>query len=103
MRRRDFIAGLSAAAVVWPQTARTQEPGKVFGLGYLESGPRTDPTSNSFMPGLRKLGYAEERNLRIEERTARAPARCCRHKRRNADPRRHAGERKGSNRHDARP
>jgi putative tryptophan/tyrosine transport system substrate-binding protein len=69
MRRREFIAGLGGTA--WTVVARAQEPGKVFRLGYLDFEPRTDPTNqnllNSFMPGLRKLGYAEERNLRVEE------------------------------------
>jgi putative ABC transport system substrate-binding protein len=73
MKRREFIAGFAGAAA-WSAVARAQQAGKVFRLGYLDPGSRTDPVSqdllNSLMQGLRELGYAEDRNLRMEERFA---------------------------------
>jgi putative tryptophan/tyrosine transport system substrate-binding protein len=70
MRRREFIAGLGSAA--WPVVGRAQQPGKMFRLGYLEAGARSDPTVQNlrrqFLLGLRDLGYIEDRQFKLEER-----------------------------------
>jgi putative tryptophan/tyrosine transport system substrate-binding protein len=69
MQRREFIAGLGAAA--WPVVARAQQPA-VPVIGYLSPG-RNPPTSNlvaAFRLGLRETGYVEGRNVEIEYRFA---------------------------------
>ena len=69
MRRRDFIAGLSAAA--WPVAAQAQQRALPV-VGFLHSG---DPTADadlaaSFRNGLREAGYIEGQNVAIEYRWA---------------------------------
>jgi putative tryptophan/tyrosine transport system substrate-binding protein len=65
MRRREFIAGLGAAA--WPVVARGQQPGKLPTIGFL--GPRhwTNFTA-PFLRRLRELGWVEDRNILVEFR-----------------------------------
>jgi putative ABC transport system substrate-binding protein len=71
VRRRDFIAGLGAAA--WPMAARAQQP-KVFRLGYIVPGSLSNPVAvnlrRQFLLGMRDLGYTEERNFKMETRVA---------------------------------
>jgi len=71
MRRRQFIALMGGAAVVWSCAARAQKP-TVPVIGYLSSG-----TSAGFAHfvtvwrgGLQESGYVEGRNLAIEFRWA---------------------------------
>jgi putative ABC transport system substrate-binding protein len=69
IRRREFIAGLGAAA--WPFTARAQQVGMPV-IGYLSPGANP-PTANliaAFRQGLRETGYVEGRNVEIEYRFA---------------------------------
>ena len=72
MRRRDFIAGLSGAAVAWPTAARTQS--KTARIGYLVTGSfsslETQTIFDAFRQGLNELGYVEGRNISIERRGA---------------------------------
>jgi putative tryptophan/tyrosine transport system substrate-binding protein len=76
MDRRRVIAllgGAAASSILWPRAARAQQP-KVWRLGYLEPGARSDPIVQNlrrqFLLGLRDLGYVEERHFRMEERNA---------------------------------
>ncbi len=73
MRRREFIALVGGAAVVWPLAARAQQ-GKLARLGYLTGGARTDPVEQNlrrqFVLGMRDLGYLEGRDYAMEERYA---------------------------------
>jgi putative ABC transport system substrate-binding protein len=71
MRRRDFLGVLGGAAA-WPITARAQQLGKLFRIGFLGL-----PTADSlpkrpeaFRAGLRDLGYQEGRDFVIEYRWA---------------------------------
>jgi putative tryptophan/tyrosine transport system substrate-binding protein len=73
MRRREFIAGLSVTAAM-PLLARAQQPERMRRIGVLFSTAADDPESSartaSFLQGLRKLGWIEGRNLRIDIRWA---------------------------------
>jgi putative ABC transport system substrate-binding protein len=67
MRRRDFIAGIGAAAA-WPLAVQAQQqPMPVIGfLSPLPSGE--PPTFAAFRRGLAEEGYLEGENLAIEKR-----------------------------------
>ena len=66
MRRREFIAGIGAAAA-WPLAVRAQQPMTVIGfLSPLPSGE--PPTFSAFRRGLAEEGYVEGENLTIEKR-----------------------------------
>jgi putative ABC transport system substrate-binding protein len=71
VRRRDFIAGLGAAAA-WPLAARAQQPGGVRRVGVLMNSVATDTEFQSyvavFIQGLRQLGWVEGQNLRVDVR-----------------------------------
>ena len=74
MRRREFIAGLGAAA--WPMVARAQQPERVRRIGvlmaYAESDREAQAWVAAFWEGLQKLGWTEGRNIRIDTRWAAA-------------------------------
>lgn len=72
--RRRLIVALGAGALSAPFGAYTQQPTKVWRIGFLV--PRKiadvdkDPHVGVFRPAMRELGYAEGRNLIIEWRFA---------------------------------
>jgi putative ABC transport system substrate-binding protein len=73
MRRREFITLLSAAAAAWPLAGRAQQPGKVYRLGLLTSGPAVgalDERRKTLFSGLAARGFVDGRNLAIEQRSA---------------------------------
>ncbi len=65
MKRREFIAGISASAA-WPAVARAQQPT----LGLLSSSELADWAIKGFRAGLAEGGYAEGRNLTVIYRSA---------------------------------
>src|SRR3712207_2100859 len=65
MRRREFIASIGSAAVVWSLTARSQ-PARTYRIGVL--GNENTPPWEGFRQGLRDLGYIDGRNVTIEWR-----------------------------------
>jgi putative tryptophan/tyrosine transport system substrate-binding protein len=70
MRRREFIAGLGAAA--WPVVARAQQR-SVPVIGFLHNSTLTDfrrPQVQAFQRGLAETGFIEGRSLEIEYRWA---------------------------------
>src|SRR6266568_3047257 len=73
MNRREFIALLGGAAVLWPLAARAQQP-KIIRLGYLEPQRPTEAVAanlrRQFLLGLRDLGYVEGRHFKMEDRSA---------------------------------
>jgi putative tryptophan/tyrosine transport system substrate-binding protein len=76
IRRREFIAGLSGAAV-WPVAARAELPDRMRRVGCLYTFAENDPIVQArvavFREGLAQLGWTE-RNVRIEERFAEGDA-----------------------------
>ena len=72
MRRRDVVALLGGAAVMWPVAARAQQARKVYRIGILETVPASQNTGNldALLRGLRELGYVEGQNLSIEYSSA---------------------------------
>ncbi len=72
MKRREFIAGMGAAAA-WPLAARAQQPaGRVYRVGYLTIASREQTLHliKAFEEGLRSLGYRVGENVVIEYRFA---------------------------------
>jgi putative ABC transport system substrate-binding protein len=71
MRRREFIALLGNAAA-WPVAARAQQPDRMRLIGVLMAFAESDPAAQSevagFRDALKKLGWMEGNNLRIELR-----------------------------------
>ena len=74
MRRREFIAGLGATAIVWPRGALGQTRPAVRRIGILMNVAASDPEGLSrvaaFHQGMERLGWSLGRNLRIEYRWA---------------------------------
>jgi putative ABC transport system substrate-binding protein len=71
MRRRDAIALLGFAPILWPLGAEAQQTGKQHRIGYLFLGAQPpDPQEPQPWPTLRELGYVEGTNLHVERRFA---------------------------------
>jgi putative ABC transport system substrate-binding protein len=70
MRRREFIAGLGAAA--WPFAARAQPSDRVRGIGVLIGNAENDPEAKTwlaaFTQGLAESGWTDGRNARMDVR-----------------------------------
>jgi putative tryptophan/tyrosine transport system substrate-binding protein len=61
MRRREFIAGLGAAA--WPLAVRAQQQPAMPVIGYLSPGSSTTmaKVTAAFLEGMKDRGYIEGR------------------------------------------
>jgi putative tryptophan/tyrosine transport system substrate-binding protein len=71
VRRREFITLVGGAAVGWPLGVRTQQADKVPRIGYLAFGSREGSQNvNTFLQGLRDLGYVEGESIFVEYRWA---------------------------------
>ena len=72
MRRRNFIAGLASIAIDWPLAARAQQPERMRRIGVLMGYPENDLEGPAFFAafreGLQKLGWMEDRNIRLDTR-----------------------------------
>jgi putative tryptophan/tyrosine transport system substrate-binding protein len=73
MRRREFIAGLGAAAA-WPLAAGAQQGDRVRRIGVLMGPDENDPKAklllSPFTQALAGLGWTDGRNLRMDLRWA---------------------------------
>src|SRR5499425_2433355 len=71
MMRREFITLLGGAAT-WPLVARAQQGERVRRVGVLmpfaEDNPVGQARLAAFLEGLRQLGWADGRNVRIDSR-----------------------------------
>jgi putative ABC transport system substrate-binding protein len=74
IRRREFIFILGGAAAAWPLAAPAQQGERMRRIGvlmaYAESDREGQARVAAFRAGLRKLGLAEGRNIRIDYRWA---------------------------------
>jgi putative tryptophan/tyrosine transport system substrate-binding protein len=74
MKRRDFITLLGSAAVAWPLAARAQQGGYLRRVGVLSNIGESDPEAQSMVAALqqtlRKLGWVDGRNIRVDHRWA---------------------------------
>src|SRR6516165_7030027 len=66
MRRRDFISVLGAVAVLCSTRSRAQQPSKTYLIGVLTA--QIPSLIKALKDGLRKLGYIEGQNLKVEYR-----------------------------------
>ena len=73
IKRRDFIAGLGSAAA-WPLIARAQRGERMRLVAVLRLGSESEPSSRpniaALREGLRKLGWIDGGNIRIQLRFA---------------------------------
>jgi putative ABC transport system substrate-binding protein len=70
MRRRDFVAGLGAAA--WPVASRAQQSQRLRRIGVFMNAPADDPIAQAdkaiLLKGLQELGWTVGRNVQMEWR-----------------------------------
>jgi ABC transporter substrate binding protein len=71
VRRREFITLLGGAAAAWPLAARAQQAEQVRKIGLLTGGD-TVVFTGAFREQLKKLGWTDGYNLRIDRRTSAA-------------------------------
>jgi putative tryptophan/tyrosine transport system substrate-binding protein len=74
IRRRTFITLLGGAVASWPLAARAQQPDQVQRIGILmlvgEADPQAHAELTAFTTELRRLGWTERQNVRIDYRWA---------------------------------
>ncbi len=74
MERRTFLTVIAGGLLAAPVAAEAQPAGKVYRVGYLAAGSRSDSQSqrslDAFRQGLRELGYVEGQSIAIEYRWA---------------------------------
>jgi putative ABC transport system substrate-binding protein len=72
MRRRDFIKAVVGSATAWSFAVRAQQRDQIRRIGVLMGYAETDLDAQAklaaFREGLQKLGWAEDRNIRMDTR-----------------------------------
>jgi putative tryptophan/tyrosine transport system substrate-binding protein len=70
VRRREFIVLLGGAAITSPLAATAQQPERVHSIGVLMglagSDPEGEPRKVALQETLRRLGWTDGRNIRID-------------------------------------
>jgi putative tryptophan/tyrosine transport system substrate-binding protein len=78
LKRREFITLLGGVAATWSLSARAQQAEQVRRIGFLTNfvadDPRVAARMTAFVQGLRELGWADGRNIRIDIRYGGADA-----------------------------
>jgi putative ABC transport system substrate-binding protein len=69
--RRRFLLTSLAGALAAPVATQAQQPGKVYRIGSLREG--ADPNLRPLAEAMRKLGWVEGQNFRIERRSTDRP------------------------------
>ena len=76
MRRREFIKAIAGSALVWPLTASAQQGEQTRRIGVLvgfaEDDQELQTRMAAFREELQRLGWTENRNVRIEIACSRA-------------------------------
>jgi putative tryptophan/tyrosine transport system substrate-binding protein len=76
IERRKFLATLLGGAAVWPVAARAQPAERMRRIGVLAGLAEDDPDLQAQLAAFRReldrLGWSQERNVRIDFRSARA-------------------------------
>ena len=74
IQRREFITLVGGAAATWPLTARAQQGERMRRVGMLLPATTDDSEYpvlvNAFVLELRRLGWVDGRNIRIDSRWA---------------------------------
>ena len=74
MRRREFIGLFGGAVAAWPVVGRAQQIDRTRLIGVLMNNAEDDPETRAQLSALRqeleKLGWSEDRNLRVHTRFA---------------------------------
>jgi putative ABC transport system substrate-binding protein len=70
VKRRELLGVLGGAALAWPLTARSQQPGRMRRIGILHDYAEADPEGreqiNAFREELQKRGWTEGRTVAID-------------------------------------
>jgi len=76
MRRREFLGLVGGATVAWPAVARAQQSDRVRRISMLMGGTEGDSQTEAglvaFKDGLKKLGWNDGQNIKLDLRWARA-------------------------------
>jgi putative ABC transport system substrate-binding protein len=71
MNRRELLVAIAGALVLAPAEGFAQQRGRVPVVGMLITHPPiTDPVVEAVRTGLRQYGYEDERNIKLEVRSA---------------------------------
>jgi putative tryptophan/tyrosine transport system substrate-binding protein len=68
MKRREFITLLGGGSLLAPLAASAQEAGRTYRLAFLSANPREAPQHMALLDELRQSGFAEGRNLVVDQR-----------------------------------
>jgi putative tryptophan/tyrosine transport system substrate-binding protein len=70
MKRRAFISLLGGGVAAWPLAARAQQPGKIYRVGLLATGPGAPERRQTLLSGLAARGFVDGKNLVALQRSA---------------------------------